>query len=110
MLCSVCIHAAVCEKLEECRDPLHFKDAITGEVGCSFFDIEPAETSFQEDLEFFVNDCTKAQLKVLYERVAEKLKGKEESTSGCETCTNGPDPCCGTCSNHGDCPHEEGKS
>ena len=33
-----------------------------------------AETSFQEDLEFFVNDCTKAQLEALYERVKEKLE------------------------------------
>ena len=31
-------------------------------------------TSFQEDLEFFVNDCTHAQLEALYERVGEKLK------------------------------------
>lgn len=38
-----------------------------------------SETSFQEDLDFFVNDCTKAQLKVLYERVSEKLK--EENTN-----------------------------
>ena len=35
---------------------------------------EDNEVSFQEDLEFFVNDCTRAQLKVLHERVEEKLK------------------------------------
>lgn len=78
MLCSICIHAPVCEKLEECRDPLWFRDAFTGEIGCAFFDADLGETSFQEDMDFFVNDCTEAQLKVLYERVVEKLKGKEE--------------------------------
>ena len=36
--------------------------------------LDRCETSFQEDLEFFVNDCTKAQLEALYERVGEKLK------------------------------------
>lgn len=40
-----------------------------------------SETSFQEDLEFFVNDCTNAQLKVLYERVSERLKEKGEVTN-----------------------------
>ena len=34
------------------------------------------ETSFQEDLDFFVNDCTNAQLKQLYERIGEKIKEK----------------------------------
>ena len=38
-----------------------------------------ADTSFQEDLEFFVNDCTKAQLETLYKRIEEKLK--EENTN-----------------------------
>ena len=110
MLCSICVHAAVCEILEEHRDPLHFKDAITGEMGCRFFEIIPAETSFQEDLEFFVNDCTEAQLKALYERVCERIKENQaEPSSGCETCKNGPEPCCGTCSNHGDCEYEEGE-
>ena len=34
------------------------------------------ESSFQADLKFFVNDCTNAQLKQLYETVGEKLKEK----------------------------------
>ena len=48
---------------------------IPGEYG-TFIGIteEVKESSFQEDLEFFVNDCTKAQLKALYERVKEKLE------------------------------------
>jgi hypothetical protein len=40
-----------------------------------------ADTLFQEDLASFVGDCTKAQLKALYERIKEKLSeddgGKE---------------------------------
>ena len=76
MLCSICIHARVCGELENYRDPLHFEDARTGEVKCDYFDAVMAETSFEEDLNFFVNDCTNAQLKVLYERVGEKLKEK----------------------------------
>lgn len=34
------------------------------------------ETSFQEDLDFFVNDCTDAQLEALYKEVEKKLKEK----------------------------------
>lgn len=37
------------------------------------FTMSRENTSFQEDLDFFVNDCTNAQLKALYERVKEKL-------------------------------------
>lgn len=36
------------------------------------------ETSFQEDLDFFVNDCTMAQLEALYERVKEKLEANDD--------------------------------
>lgn len=76
MLCSVCAHARVCEKLEGYRDPLYFEDARTGEVKCDYFDVITAETSFQEDLDFFVNDCTVAQLLALRERVEERIKEK----------------------------------
>ena len=34
------------------------------------------ETSFQEDLDFFVNDCTNAQLIALYKEVERKMKEK----------------------------------
>lgn len=34
------------------------------------------ETSFQEDLDFFVNECTNAQLKALYKEVERKMKEK----------------------------------
>ena len=34
------------------------------------------ETSFQQDLDFFVNDCTGAQLEALYKEVEKKLKEK----------------------------------
>ena len=40
------------------------------------FTMRREDTSFQEDLEFFVNDCTNAQLEALYERVKEKLGEK----------------------------------
>lgn len=76
MICDNCIHAAVCEKLEEHRDPLYFENAITKEVECSYFEPDVGKTSFQEDLDFFVNDCTDAQLDALYRRVREKLKEK----------------------------------
>lgn len=41
------------------------------------FTLRREDTSFQEDLDFFVNDCTDAQLKALYERVKEKLGDME---------------------------------
>ena len=41
-----------------------------------YSEIITADTSFQEDLEFFVNDCTDAQLKGLYINVVEKIKEK----------------------------------
>lgn len=53
----------LCEWIEE----LPYSELIIGEP-------DRSETSFQEDLDFFVNDCTKAQLRALYERVGEKLK------------------------------------
>lgn len=34
------------------------------------------ETSFQEDLDFFVNECTNAQLVTLYKEVERKMKEK----------------------------------
>lgn len=38
---------------------------------------EPGEdTSFQEDLDFFVNECTNAQLIALYKEVEKKMKEK----------------------------------
>lgn len=37
------------------------------------------ETSFQEDLDFFVNDCTVAQLWALRERVEERIKEKRDA-------------------------------
>lgn len=37
-----------------------------------------SSTSFQEDLEFFVNDCTKAQLKELQARIEEKLASLDD--------------------------------
>lgn len=35
--------------------------------------LERKETSFQEDLEFFVNDCTEAQARELYERLKKRF-------------------------------------
>lgn len=41
------------------------------------FTMRREDTSFQEDLDFFVNDCTDAQLEALYEKVKAKLEEKE---------------------------------
>ena len=48
-------------------ETLPYSELITG---------SSEETSFQEDLDFFVNDCTNAQLEALYKEVEKKLKEK----------------------------------
>ena len=47
------------------------------------------DTSFQEDLEFFVNDCTNAQLKALYEKVKEKLENVDKNKQFIQDCLDG---------------------
>lgn len=59
---------------------LAFSDWIE-ELPYSELIINTDDTSFQEDLEFFVNDCTNAQLRALYERVGERLKEKDEDSN-----------------------------
>lgn len=54
---------AFCDLIET----LPYSELITG---------PDEETSFQEDLDFFVNDCTDAQLEALYKEVEKKLKEK----------------------------------
>lgn len=61
-------------------DEKHFFPAIVAKAleEMPTVDIDQTKTSFQEDLEFFVNDCTEAQLKALYERVGEKIRAKKK--------------------------------
>lgn len=49
--------------------------AELGELREQIRKLERKETSFQEDLEFFVNDCTEAQARELYERLKMRIYG-----------------------------------
>lgn len=64
-------------KLREHKDIMvsvsQYDDSTTVNVTPWTPPVEEEETSFQEDLDFFVNECTKAQLRELYNQVSKKL-------------------------------------